>query len=219
MAVYKRLRIAQSGELRRWAKPLRVEEKIQRVVKSKVLTQCLTVISNFLLAHHGWKGPKDSCELATVKGSCGQEFTLLNAEFRQRQGLVTDRTAEYLNWRYIAHPSIEHEIMTANRRGKLVGYIVFTKDKEDPAIVDLCANEEGVAARLIYGAGTVLRSRGAATINLNAGETHPWNQLFQRTGFRQRETAPTVFCASRAASISETNLSRSWHLMRGEREG
>lgn len=218
MAVYKRLGFLQSGELRRWAKPIRAERVIQRIVKSKGLTRGLSGIVNFFLAHRGWIGSRSTCQLAFPKGLCGEEFTVFDGQFREQPGLRTSRSAEYLNWRYLAHPSTSHEIVTASHAGELVGYVVFTCDVEDPVIVDLCAKEEVVAARLLMGAETLLRDRGAVTISLNAGNTHPWSSLFERASFRQRESSPTLLYASRRGRISESNLRRSWYLMRGERD-
>src|SRR5208337_1174280 len=218
MAVYKRMGFSQNGALKRWAKPVRAERLIQRVLKSKGSTPLLAGIADFFLAQRGWKGPKDACRLASHQGACGEEFTVLDQQFRAQPGLKTLRTAEYLNWRYLAHPSVRHEIVTASHERALVGYVVFTGDKEDPAIVDLCARKEAVAARLLAGAETLLRGRGAASISLNAGETHPWSSLFVRAGFRQRESSPTVAYGSSKARISEADLWRNWYLMRGERD-
>jgi hypothetical protein len=218
MAVYKRLGLLQSGELRRWAKPIRSEGVIQRAVKSERIARGLAKVVNFSMAHRGWKGSKNSCELSSLKGRCGEEFTVFDGHFREQPGLRTSRTAEYLNWRYLAHPSTNHEIVTASRKGQLVGYVVFANHAEDPAIVDLCAEEDAIAASLLDAAATSLRNLGAATISLNAGGTHPWNSLFERTGFRQRESSPTMLYASRAGRVSEASLRQRWYLMRGERD-
>ena len=218
MAVYKRLGLLQSGELRRWAKPIQAERLIRRLVKSRTLSTSLAMIVNFFLAHRGWKGSKNACKLTYLRGLCGEEFTEFDQSFREQPGLRTSRTAEYLNWRYLKHPAKRHEIIAASRAGELAGYVVFTDDEKDPSIVDLCAKETVVAARLLAGAETLLRKRGAITISLNAGNTHPWSVLFQGSGFRQRESSPALLYPTARGRLSEASLRRSWYLMRGERD-
>jgi hypothetical protein len=218
MAVYKRMGVLQSGALKRWAKPIRAERVIQRVLKSKGATRMVSGIVDFVLAQRGWKGSKDACELRLHEGLCGEAFTVLDEGFRERPGLRTSRSAEYLNWRYLADPSNKYEIVTAYREDTLAGCAALTGDGEDWAIADLWAKEDAVAARLLGGAETVLRERGAATISLNAGETHPWNSLFERAGFRQRESCPVVAHTSPKARISDAALRDNWYLMRGERD-
>ena len=59
--------------------------------------------------------------------SRGEEFTVLAQQQRGKFGLCLDRSAEYLNWRYISNPLARHEIVTARSKGRLVGYIVWTR--------------------------------------------------------------------------------------------
>jgi hypothetical protein len=218
MAVYKRMGVSQSGALKRWARPLRARRLIQRVVKWAIPARLLASIADVFLARRGWQGAGSDCELSLQKGPCGEEYTTLDRRLCMQAGLRTSRSAGYINWRYLAHPSVEHEILAGRRGKELVGYVVFTSGGEDPEIVDLCASDEGVAARLLGGAGKTLRERGAVTVSLNAGETHPWSALFERAGFRGREASPIVACKSPEATIREADWTSNWYIMRGERD-
>lgn len=218
MAVYKRLGLLEGESLQRWAKPLRAEQRIRRVVKSKSLTVPLAGIANLFLARRGSKGDKGACQVEIHQGPCGEEFTRLGQQDCTRPGFHTSRTAEYLNWRYLAHPSLKHEILSARKQGNLVGYAVLALGDAEQAIVDLCALEDTVVLRILSGAAEHLRQRGADTVNLYAGQEHPWSGLFDQVGFRRRESSPTVFFAPPSGGISEPHVRGKWYLMRGERD-
>jgi predicted N-acetyltransferase YhbS len=219
MAIYKRLGLEQTGELVRWAKPLRAEQRVLAVVRSNPLARGLGFLANPVLARRGWRGEKSLCDLGLQPGPCGAEFSRLDQEIRTHAGVRTSRSAEYLNWRYFGNSAARHEILTARRAGKLIGYVVSTQGIEDARIVDLCSIEEpGVIARLLFGAVERLRAQGAATVSLNAGSAHPWNNLFERGGFQRRECSPIVVAAAPGSPISRTEFEHNWYVMHGERD-
>jgi predicted N-acetyltransferase YhbS len=219
MAIYKRLGMEQSGELFRWAKPLRVDQKLLAVVRSKPLARGLGILANPVLARRGWRGEKSLCDLGLQQGPCGAEFSRLDQEIYTHAGVRTSRSAEYLHWRYFGNAGARHEILTARRAGKLIGYVVSTEGTDDARIVDLCSIEEpGVIARLLFGAVERLRAQGAAAVSLNAGSAHPWNNLFQRAGFQRREGSPIVVAVAPGSPISRTEFEHNWFVMQGDRD-
>lgn len=219
MAVYKRLGIEQSGELVRWAKPLRVEQRLLGLVRSKSLARGLGILANPLLRRRGWRGDRNLCDLSLQQGPCSGEFSRLDREIQSKVGVRTLRSAEYLNWRYFGTSATRHEFLTARRAGKLLGYVVCSPAVEDARIVDLCSVEEhGVIARLLFGAVERMRAQGAATVSLNAGSAHPWNNLFERAGFQRRESSPIVVVVAPGSAISRTDFEHKWFVMQGERD-
>ncbi len=219
MAIYKRLGMEQSGELVRWAKPLRVEQRLLAIVRSKPLARGLGILANPVLARRGWRGEKSSCDLGLQQGPCGAEFSQLDQELHTHAGVRTSRSAEYLNWRYFGYPAAHHEILTARRAGKLLGYAVSTQGIDDARIVDLCSIEEpAVIARLLFGAVERLRARGASTVSLVAGSAHPWNNLFERAGFQRRESSPIVVAVAPGSPVSTAEFKHNWFVMHGERD-
>jgi Acetyltransferase (GNAT) domain len=219
MAIYKRLGMQQSGEMVRWVKPLRVENRLLNSVRSKFLARGIGVLANPLLARRGWQGDKRSCDLILQQGPFGNEFSQLDQDIRTRVGVRTFRSADYLNWRYFGSPAARYETLTARRAGKLIGYVVSVREADDARIVDLCSIEEpGVIARLLFGAVDRLRARNAATISLNAGSVHPWNNLFECAGFQRREVSPIVVAVAPESSISRAEFEQNWFVMQGERD-
>ena len=219
MAVYKRLAVPQAGTFVRRAKPLRVEEKIESVIRAKSLARAIGVVANLALARRGWEGSKDACEIEPHPGPCGDEFTVLDSQLRSQPGIKTARTAQYLNWRYLTHPDSMHDILAARREGALIGYTVCTRNPADAVIVDLCSvDEPNVIARLLGAAVEKFRLCGAATVSLSTGDSHPWQSVFEKAGFRRREISPLVACGRANGSVSGIYFQRNWHVMRGERD-
>jgi hypothetical protein len=219
MAIYKRLGINQTGTLVRWAKPLRAEEKLESLTGSKTIAQGLGVIANAALANRGYKGRNSDCEISAHEGAFGEEFTVLDRQLPAAGCIKTVRTAEYLNWRYLAHPSVEYESLTARRKGELIGYIVIATDPKFASIVDLNSIEEpAVIARLLGGAVERLTARSAATANMPVGDGHPWTAIFERAGFIRRESSPYVVTPRPGSPLSENDFKKDWYLMQGERD-
>jgi hypothetical protein len=219
MAVYKRLGINQTGSLVRWAKPLRAEEKLESLTGSKTIAQGLGVIANAALANRGYKGRNSDCEISAHEGSFGEEFSALDRQLTVAGCIRTVRTAEYLNWRYLAHPDVEHESLTARRKGKLIGYVVIATHPKIARIVDLCSIEEpAVIARLLAGAVERLTAGSAATANMAVGDGHPWTAIFERAGFIRRESSPVVVAPKPGSPLSENDFQKNWYLMQGERD-
>jgi hypothetical protein len=219
LAVYKRLGVQQTGCVVRWAKPLRVEQKLEPIIRSRKIAKTLGLIGNAVLVRRGYKGEKNGCEVTLHTGPCGEEFSVLDRTLAVGPGVRLARTAEYLNWRYLAHPSQAHEILTVRREGILVGYVVLISDPNIASIVDILAVEEpAIIALLLSAAVEKIRRRGAAAANLIAGDGHPLNGIFELAGFRRREASPFVVCTGRNPMVAETSFQRNWYLMHGDRD-
>ncbi len=220
MAIYQRLGIKQAMTLVRWAKPLRAEPKLEKLTGSRILARGLGAIVNARLAWQDQKGDKGACDLILHRGHCGKDFSALNRRVGQQKGVFTDRSAEYLNWRYLACPNATYEILEARRGNALIGYAVFTREGEDAEIADLCTAEgPAVIARLLAGTVGLIRESSATTVSMNAGDLHPWSSLFEGAGFRQREASPVVLHWHPRAGERMAGLRERWSLMQGERDG
>jgi hypothetical protein len=219
LAVYHRLGIHQTGAVVRWAKVLHADRLIKSLVRSPLLTRGFSAIANAALARWGWRGKESECELHIHEGRCGAEFSHLDSQLRCQRGIKTVRSAEYLNWRYLGHPGIRYEILTARRADELIGYVIFREKTEDADIADLCSVEEpSVVARLLWGVTDLLRRRGITTVSLNAGSCHPWNPIFARVGFRRREQSPLIVYSANGRHTAGAARHQNWYLMNGERE-
>jgi len=219
MAIYSRLGVPQTSTFARWAKPLRMEDKLESVVHSKTAAALLGKVGNIVLDSRGWRGTKEFCEIELHRGRCEEEFTTLDQSLQRTVGIRAARPAAYLNWRFLAHPSGGFSILTARKNGALIGYVVVRNESQDARIVDLvAADEPAVVARLIDAAVSFLKPGGAKTVSLAAGDGHPWYSLFERTGFRRREASPVVVVSRTGATIKDADFKAQCYLMEGDRD-
>lgn len=221
MAIYKRLGINRFGRMFRLAKPLRVDRRVEKAVKSPILARGLTAAGNMALRMYERKFRiKGGLTLSSHQGNFGQEFSALSHQVGARYGSCIQRSAEYLNWRYFASPVCKYELLTARDRGALAAYLVYTCQGDDATLVDLFGPEDPeVLSSLVKGLVTVLQERGIMTVHAPLFESHPWILLLQRLGFRMRDEGPVVLSVSPGHPSSQNvSESKRWFLMQGDRD-
>jgi hypothetical protein len=163
------------------------------------------------VSNHGWS-------ITEHRGDCDEEFTELTRTVGTHYGICVERSAQYLNWRYLRHPLVHHELMTARRGKELMGYVIFTRTNEDAKIVDLFGlSNAAMWTALVANVVALLHARGIITVSIPALATNPWTGLLEKWGFRQREASPVVVYASGKTPAS-TEDPTSWFLADGDRE-
>jgi hypothetical protein len=158
--------------------------------------------------------------ISLQSGECGEEFSVFARELGGQYGVCTQRSAEYLNWRYLCAPLGRYELLTARRAGTLVAYAVFTQTGEDARLVDLFGiSDPEVIYDLVDEAVFLLRNRGVVLISAPILGSHPWVPLLHRRGFSTREAAPVVIYAPRYAPLNCYTAKRlHWFFMHGDRD-
>ncbi|HEY2547620.1 MAG TPA: hypothetical protein VGI46_16230 [Candidatus Acidoferrum sp.] len=220
MAIYRRMQIPVAGEIVRWAKPLRTNRKIGTRIKSSMLAGFLAAPLNQLLA---WKDSASfgnaAWNIENHKGTCGEEFTELARTIGSFYGSCVERSAQHLNWRYLEHPLLRHELLTARSGEQLRGYVVFTQYQQDARIVDLFGfSDTSMWTALVGRVVSLLRDRGLNTLSFPALAANPWTGLLPRWGFRPREASALVVYNPRTGTQVELNSKDTWFLMDGDRE-
>lgn len=221
MAIYRRLCIKESGSLVRWAKPLRLEAKLVKLLRSEKLAAFAAKPGNAILRARGWKGTEGSCNVDWHVGQCGDEFSELCRSIAAENGaaLRTEKSASYVNWRFLHRGTSNTRILVARKSGRLVGYVVLRSEKEDARILELVSlNNPGIVARLLHSAVNELALLGAGSVSLAAGSQHPWVACFRRAGFRPREASPIVSVVRQGAAVSPSDLKNHWFVMESERD-
>ena len=220
MAIYRRMQVPPAGHMVRWAKPLRANRKVGNLVRSPALASLLAAPFNELLE---WK---DFASLQNVGWTivdqgeiCKEEFTHLAHAVGSCYGSCVERSAEYLNWRYLRHPLVHHELLAARHGGELRGYVVFSHTNEDAKIVDLFGfSDTAIWTALVARVVALLRNRGVVTLSISALARNPWTGLLKRWGFRPRESSPLVVCAAGTEAAPSQDSGGPWFLMDGDRE-
>jgi hypothetical protein len=216
MAVYQRLGIHALRHMVRLAKPLRVDRKVRELVPTPFLRSALTKAGNILLSRSASNGKHFGVQLSLQPGECGHEFSELAIKRGVFNSVCTERSAEYLNWRYLRNPLANYEILTARRDGELLAYAIFSHGGEDAAIVDIFGPDDTAAiSALLDALITLLRERAVVTLSAVLIDSHPWIPFFSRAGFKEREKSPII--VYRPAHGREFDASK-WFLTYGDRD-
>ncbi len=217
-AIYRRLGIQPFGHISRFARPLRSGRRIRALGLPSPVAVPLTGVADFLLVLTGPSRRRRDIEVALHRGACGPEFSLLDRNCSDQSTVRLRRSAEYLNWRFLANPFQHHEIFSARSGGTLLAYAVVASQPETPTVVDLFGPcDRNVIQTLIAGVTARLRARGAITLSITLLETHPWAGLVRRLGFRRRESSPAILYAPDASAMSRLTGSP-WLLTWGDRD-
>jgi hypothetical protein len=198
-AVYARLRIRPFAQMRRLAYPLRVDSHLGDLPLPPPIRRVFTAAGNAVLhlrARPGRGTSRLTCEL--LPGRCGTEFSELAARYSAQHGLCIQRSADYLNWRFLDNPFRQHQILTARDYGELVAYAVLAPDADSLAIVDLFGPlERDAAIVLAMAAVGFADARRARVVTISLPDCHAWLRELVAQGFRLRETHPVMVYAPR----------------------
>jgi len=218
-AVYKRLGFSVTGKMLRLAMPLRVDRKVKEIMKNRAARRVVSSVGNTFLKISLPKGADKTLQMSIQNGPCGDEFTALMHEQRGKQGICLQRSAEYLNWRYVNNPLTSYEVITARLHGKLKGYAVWTQAEEDATVVDLFGeNNPAIVKTLLAEVVVRLRNSGVMTVSLWLNESHPWLSLFSEMGFRVRDSVPLMIIPSKTFARKIDPQLAGWYLMQGDRD-
>ena len=214
-ATYRRMGINPIGQMIRLARPLRLDRKLQRALKFGALAQPASWIANALMRLKDisvQRGPKLDFQIHT--GECGSEFTQLVDAVVERKGVQLRRSAETLNWRYLQHPFVQYQVLTAKRAGKLQGYLVFSSSSEDAQIAEWCAADNETAAALVTESVQRLRKTEAMVVSTWLLDRDPRLELLKDVGFWPRESTPVMVHWPGSGLDSQNE----WLLMHGDRD-
>jgi len=221
MAVYRRLRVPETGAMVRLAKPLRIDRKVREFVKVPLIDQGISMTGNFLLRlTDGVSSPSRDLECSLQQHLCGEEFTALAQRVASQWGIHIDRSAAYLNWRFLSNPLSRHEMLTIRSQDRLVGYAVFTHTGDNGTLIDLFGQTDPkILGGLVKALLRLLRKRGVVTVSAPLYSAHPLMSTLLELGFKKRESTPVViYRASHLRNrVNETN-GTAWNLTSGDRD-
>jgi len=148
-------------------------------------------------------------------------------QFAQRGCFMFERSAAYLNWRFVDHPEETYLRLAWLEADRALGYVVVNLREyagvPTAFVVDLIAADPRIADELMHAALTASRERGIALAVATA--THPTSRAtLQSAGFRHvpEEVSPKHFyVVYRVLRLLRPRgpgpiRSRRWHLLLGD---
>jgi hypothetical protein len=222
-AVYKRLNIEPSGRMIRMAKVLRVDSKARERISNEWLKKTVVPLGNAILqvTSAAFDPSVDkTLKISLQDGSCGPEFDGL----AQRVGVSFDfcvrRSADYLNWRYFENSYKKHGLMTAERDGALLGFVIFSQNGLNGELVDLFGeDDDAVIGRLISEVLELFRRCGVNTVSAELIASHPWIGLFKKFHFYPREDKPfIIYPTPKYMPTDGARPDQTWFITGGDRD-
>jgi hypothetical protein len=196
IAIYKRLRVPVRDELVTQAKVVRADRFLANRVRAPGIASALSALVNPLLRLADARlNVAHDIDVSVEAGPCGPEFAELAERVNTRYGVHVARTPEYLEWRFRRHFNHRYEIVTARRRGVLIGYIVVLDDPETSQlnVVDCYGEPDPASVRaLLVFAVRLTRARGRSVTAASFLTSDARVNTASSLGFRCSKTGPLI---------------------------
>jgi hypothetical protein len=219
LSIYRRLGTHSLFEMPRYAKPLRSNDFIRQRITNTVISNWISAIGNLALKIRDLRLPHvPGLAISDGVKACGPEFTEALVRW-QSQELSPVRTREFLNWRFMEHPSREYQLATARENGRLVGYVIWQSEANNSTVVDFQGDNSEVCVTLLSHTIAKLRSAGVNTLSAPLLGTGYQKTALERCAFRPREESPVILLKRNElkAGFENANLNP-LHLTHGDRE-
>ena len=179
------------GYIIRYVKPLQTGYLIKRFIKAPFLTRLVSIVADFFLvfcSRETWHG--SSHRYAVERAfACGSDFDEFWQRFREKFSSViaTEKTKEYLNWKYINTPKANRQVYCAKKDGRIEGFIVLEATERLGYIIDAAAIDAVVLECLISFALKAFRQSKKDSAIFVCLENNVFLNVFKRFGFVERE--------------------------------
>jgi hypothetical protein len=144
------------------------------------------------------------------------QFDDLWLTLRERAcGLIGDRSAQYLTWRYAQNPLYQFRLLTCRggASSQLEGYTLFTLfERNKLKVYDICALDDGITERLIATLVGIARREGCQAIYYRAPLSNHKLRIFKQFRFFNAKDALELYYKGRSGIPLE-----SWDFTSGDR--
>ena len=220
-AVYERIGVPPTGKVIRFAKPIKIDNKIKRYVGEGILARGFSSIGNRILEFRDRsRTVVRGYDISLHQGRFGDEFSQLDLRVACSFKVSGRRTAEYLNWRYLDNPLYKYEVITVRYGEKLLAYAVFTQINQDAMLTDIFGEQNPeVVEILLVKIIEILRQRRILTLSIPLLEFNPLIPFVKRVGFYPRESSHVVFYTQQNGRLDGVITEcKNWFLTYGDRD-
>lgn len=216
-----------------WKLPVSTEGTLRRLLHNNALARGLSAVADPLLSlsrslhRSAWQAR--SIRLQAVD-RFPEEIAELTGAW-PKDDIYLERSADFLNWRFIDNPGIDYQALLVYRQQQLIGYVVYqlynsVENKQiQAAIDDVIWRREGSEAEQ----QALLRQMLAASIrHIIAGEARlvtfasygtQTEKALQQLGFRRREDGQTFAIYSALPDDEYLFQAERWYLSSAEAHG
>jgi hypothetical protein len=135
-------------------------------------------------------GKTANCELQQIHDFLPLQTDLqqINKRYQLLDVLFRNRTAEFLNWRFLHNPRRQYTALGAFSKHQLKSFVVYHIEKNHLNIDDLwaTANDESYVLSLLSGLIHLARKKNLHLISFIA-HSHLWKSAMQTANFRWRD--------------------------------
>ncbi|MFC2034998.1 GNAT family N-acetyltransferase [Chloroflexota bacterium] len=144
---------------------------------------------------------------------------------RSNYPVIVPRTKEFLNWRFVQHPTVEYsKYIVVDKGNEVLGYVVLKihtgGDKTKGHIVDiLCINQKDVVKSLLRFSCDYFVKRGVRSLSCWMPDVSFYTQVLSEEGFA-REEFETYFgikiLKKEDSLLGNVEQPNKWHLTMGD---
>ncbi|MFH1898223.1 MAG: hypothetical protein ABH886_08320 [Candidatus Desantisbacteria bacterium] len=223
LVVHQRVGHPVIGQMVRYAKVIRLNKKMQDMLKYKVIADALSGLGNPLLKLMGkeqWYCRGYSLDFG-VNIEYTEEFDALFNQVSKQYAVCVVRNAKYLNWRYSASPLYKMTTMMLRKNGNLCGYLIYYHEELDVVhIKDVLYENDAVARHLMGVLISKLREQGVCTISVGLLSSNPFIEILMFFGFSQRlEVSSVIVYPNSSFEYADmVKDAQNWFMMVGDRD-
>lgn len=194
--VLKRCGYRQIGEISNWTKLLRSENKLRSVLRFALAAKVAAPLVDAALR---WRSSERARRLpqqvvVETPTTFDERFNRLWRTAAQRFGVLGERSADYLRWRFTKCPELKYECfaLTGRGSGELLGYIVWHRSGESMCIADLLAVDDSATELLLAEFTRQARRLKADAIRMSCFAAPGFYSLLESAGFSRRQDSYPV---------------------------
>ena len=213
MATFHRLGMQANYQINRYAKLIKVDRHLKKFIGQGRYIAPVCIVGNALLnlwLRSSRKVPNMTISLHADR--FGEEFSYLDKNHDEKDNILrSQRTAEYLNWRYRDDPMRQYQVLTAYRSGELLGYAIFYISHQDAYILDLFAPKApSITVNLLNEVSFILQKTSVQAVHIFASNQSDICEFIRKSYYRYRSQSAHV--VSYINSSDDTIPSLSYNL-------
>jgi GNAT superfamily N-acetyltransferase len=206
-------------------KPLNIENTLKRRIRKRVFLKLVINFARlyFLIFRRSPKPPKINGLKITKIKSFDDRFDDLWKRASKNYKIMVSRNSKYLNWRYVEIPHRKYAIFSAEKDGKIFGYIVLScVEKEDfkgGEIIDFFGDLDGnILKNLLYKATEYFREKKVDSIYCWQPSNKLFKKIFKEYGFFHHSPTPPFIVRRNTSRFSKEYLINydNWFITMGD---